>query len=304
MIVMPGYSISTLLYRGYRTVVYQAVRTRDSLPVVLKTLQPEYATPENFGRLKHEYEISKELDLEGVVKTVGLESYDGVPVLVLEDFGGVSLKSRIPAEGMNTTEFLKCAVQISKALGELHSRQIIHKDIKPSNFIVNPSTGVTKITDFGISSRLQQEYYSAVISDFFEGSVIYMSPEQTGRMNRAVDYRTDFYSVGISFYELLTGRLPFQAKDQMEWVHCHIARPPLHPHLVNPEIPEALSAIIMKLMAKTAEDRYQSAHGLVADLEKCLEQLGSGGRNCFLYSRQSGCVKPVPDRPETLRQRR
>ncbi len=281
MIVIPGYSISTLLYRGNRTVVYQGVRTRDSQPVVIKTLQPEYATPENSGRLKHEYEISRDLDIDGVVKAVGLESYDGLPALILEDFGGVSLKSRIPPEGMALAEFLKYAVQIAHALGELHSRQIIHKDIKPSNFIVNPATGVTKITDFGISSRLQQEYYSAVISGFFEGSVIYMSPEQTGRMNRAVDYRTDFYSAGVSFYELLTGRLPFQATDQLEWVHCHIARPPLHPRLVNPEIPEVLSAIIMKLLAKTAEERYQSAHGLVADFERCREQLDSGGTISF-----------------------
>jgi predicted ATPase/signal transduction histidine kinase/tRNA A-37 threonylcarbamoyl transferase component Bud32 len=281
MIVIPGYSISTLLYRGNRTVVYQGVRSRDSLPVVIKTLQPEYATPENSGRLKHEYEISKDLDLNGIVKTVGLESCSGVPALILEDFGGESLKSRIPADGMDTAEFLKCAVQIAKALGELHSRQIIHKDIKPSNFIANPSTGVTKITDFGISSRLQQQYYTAVISDYFEGSVIYMSPEQTGRMNRAVDYRTDFYSAGVSFYELLTGQLPFHAKDQLEWVHCHIARPPLHLHLINPEIPEALAAIIMKLMAKSAEERYQSAHGLVADFERCLEQLDSSGKITF-----------------------
>ncbi len=281
MIVIPGYSISTLLYRGNRTVVYQGVRTGDALPVVIKTLQPEYATPENYGRLKHEYEISRDLTIDGVVKAVGLESCDGVPALVLEDFGGVSLKSRIPPDGMSPPEFLKCAVQIAYALGELHARQIIHKDIKPSNFIVNPITGVTKITDFGISSRLQQEYYSPVISDFFEGSVIYMSPEQTGRMNRAVDYRTDFYSAGVSFYELLTGRLPFRATDQLEWVHCHIARPPLHPHLVNSEIPEVLSAIIMKLLAKTAEERYQSAHGLVADFERCREILFSGGTKAF-----------------------
>lgn len=281
MIVIPGYSISTLLYRGTRTVVYQGVRNRDSLPVAIKTLQPEYATPEYSGRLKHEYEISKDLKLSGVVTAVSLESCGGVPALILEDFGGVSLKSRIPADGMDTAEFLRCAIQVAQSLGDLHSRQIIHKDIKPSNFIINPGTGITKITDFGISTHLLQEYYTSVISDAFEGSVTYMSPEQTGRMNRAVDYRTDFYSAGVAFYEMVSGQLPFHAADQLEWVHCHIARPPLPPQRNNRPIPEAVSAIIMKLMAKTAEDRYQSARGLVADLQQCLEQLASKGSIVF-----------------------
>ncbi len=281
MIVIPGYSISQVLYRGSRTIVYQGIRSSDSRPVVIKTLQPEYATPENAGRLKHEYEITKDLNLEGVVKAYGFEISGRVSALILEDFGGVSLKSQISSVRMDLAAFLKVAVGVAKALGEIHSQQIIHKDIKPSNIIVNPSSSLTNITDFGISTSLQQEYYTTLISDSFEGSVSYMSPEQTGRMNRAVDYRTDFYSAGVSFYELLTGQLPFQAKDQLEWVHCHIARPPLHPHLVNPEIPEALAAIIMKLLAKTAEERYQSAHGLTADLEKCLEQLESTGKIDF-----------------------
>ncbi|MDO9067520.1 MAG: ATP-binding sensor histidine kinase [Deltaproteobacteria bacterium] len=281
MIGIPGYSISQVLYQGSRTIVYQGVRNIDSLPVVIKTLQSEYATPENSGRLKHEYEITRNFDLDGVVKAYGFEISNGISALILEDFGGVSLKSRIAAGRMETTSFLKIAIGVAKALGELHAHQIVHKDIKPSNIIVNPSTGLTKITDFGISTRLMQEYYTTVISDSFEGSVIYMSPEQTGRMNRAVDYRTDFYSAGVSFYELLTGQLPFQAKDQLEWVHCHIARPPQQPYQVNQDIPEALSAIIIKLMAKTPEERYQSAHGLVADLEMCQEQLESKGAITF-----------------------
>ncbi|MDD5284954.1 MAG: AAA family ATPase, partial [Desulfuromonadaceae bacterium] len=281
MIDLPGYSISQLIYHGSRTIVYQGCRSRDSLPVVIKALQPEQSTSESIGRLRHEYEITRNLHLTGVVKAYALEITGGISALILEDFGGVSLKSEISTGRMEPSAFLKIAIEVAKTLAELHAHQIIHKDIKPSNIIVNPSSGLTKITDFGISSRLQQQYYTTVISDSFEGSVIYMSPEQTGRMNRAVDYRTDFYSAGVSFYELLTGQLPFQAKDQLGWVHCHIARPPPHPHLVDPEIPEALSAIIVKLMAKTAEERYQSAHGLVADLQKCLEQLESSGKIAF-----------------------
>ena len=276
MVVIPGYSITALLYRGSRTLVYRGVRTCDALPVVIKTLQPEWATPENSGRLNHEYEISRDLNLNNIVKTVGLEASHGALALILEDFGGVSLKSRLPADGMGLIEFLKCAVQVARALGELHSCQIVHKDVKPANIIINPSTGMTKITDFGISTNLMQEFQSPLISDAFEGSVSYMSPEQTGRMNRAVDYRTDFYSAGVAFYEMLSGQLPFHAEDQLEWVHCHIARQPSPLQSFNRTIPAALSAVIMKLMAKTAEERYQSAHGLVADLEQCLHQVATG----------------------------
>lgn len=279
MIDLSGYIIEKGWYKeGKRSVVYRGIREPDRKPVILKTLKPEFFTPENAGRLLHEFEIARDLNLERIVRMYGLETYEGMPVLVMEDFGGVPLKDCIAPGGMDTADFLRLAIQVTAAVGSLHVHRIIHKDIKPSNIIIHPLTGLAKITDFGISSRLEREYRTSIHSDLIEGSFTYMSPEQTGRMNRAVDYRTDFYSLGISLYEALTGKLPFPAADPLEWVHCHIARPPLSPHQLKPAVPSAISAIISKLLAKTAEERYQSAAGLLADLEQCRDQLSAEGR--------------------------
>lgn len=178
------------------------------------------------------------------------------------------------------TECLRIAIAIADSLGELHKVPIIHKDIKPSNIIINEKTGEVRLTDFSIASRLVVT--NATPGQLpkgdmdLEGTLAYMSPEQTGRMNRSLDYRTDFYSLGVTLYEMLTGRLPFISTDPMELVYCHIAKPPVWPKQVNPEIPEAVAAIVMKLLAKRAEERYQSAAGLKYDLEICLERLQAG----------------------------
>ncbi len=168
-------------------------------------------------------------------------------------------------------------MRIADLLGAIHAGNIIHKDINPSNIVYNPTTGQVKIIDFGISTVLSRENPTLSNPNVLEGTLAYMSPEQTGRMNREIDYRTDFYSLGATFYELLTGRLPFDTGDAMELVHCHIAKVPVPPHEVNPQIPKAISEIVMKLLAKTAEERYQSAWGIKADLEECLTQLQDKG---------------------------
>ncbi len=197
--------------------------------------------------------------------------------MILEDFDGKSLRVFLSSRAIAIKEFLAIAIQLAETLGELHQKNIIHKNIKPQNIIINPATGQVKITDFSIASRLSRENQTINDLNLLEGTLAYMSPEQMGRMNRSLDYRTDFYSLGVTFYEMLTGQLPYTATDAMELVHCHIAKNALPPHELSSHIPHIVSAIVIKLLAKTAEDRYQSAYGIKVDLEICLKQLETTG---------------------------
>jgi len=249
----PGYQILTQLYESMNSEVYRAVRDSDHLPVILKILKQDYPTPAELTRYQQEYELTHLLNLEGVIQVDGLEKYQNSFVLILEDFGGDSLKNWI---------------KIVTSLGQIHAANIIHKDINSANIVLNRETGQLKIIDFGISTRLPREMPMLKAPNVLEGTLAYLSPEQTGRMNRSLDYRTDFYSLGVTFYELLTHQLPFATKDDLELIHCHIAQLPVPPHAINPTIPRPLSEMVMKLMAKNAEDRYQSALGLKYDLEQ------------------------------------
>ena len=173
---------------------------------------------------------------------------------------------------MEIGKFLRLAVSLAAALGRLHERGLIHKDIKPTNIFVNSATDQVWLTGFGIASRLPRERQSPEAPEFIAGTLAYMAPEQTGRMNRSIDSRTDLYALGVTFYEMLTGSLPFTASDPMEWVHCHMARPPAPPGQRLKNLPGSVSAIIMKLLAKTAEERYQTAAGAENDLRRCLAE--------------------------------
>ncbi len=274
---IPGYQILALIYESANSLVYRGRRDRDNQPVVLKLLKHEYPTQADLARYEQEYEITRSLNLEGVVRSWDLHKYKNSLVMVLEDFGGESLKILTASQKFTLLGFLNIAIKIAEDLGEIHALNIIHKDINPSNIVFNPATGQLKFIDFSIATVASRETTAIKNPNVLEGTLAYMSPEQTGRMNRSLDYRTDFYSLGLTFYELLTHRLPFETTDAMELVHCHIARQLVPPHEVNPEIPKALSNIVMKLAAKTAEKRYQSAWGLKADLEECLRQLQSVG---------------------------
>ncbi|MEH1787640.1 MAG: AAA family ATPase, partial [Nostoc sp.] len=199
---------------------------------------------------------------------------------VMEDFGGISLKDFAKVERLHITslkEFLLSAISLCNTLDIVIRHRIIHKDIKPSNILINPETKQVKLIDFSIASLLPRETQEIQNANALEGTLAYLSPEQTGRMNRGIDYRSDFYSLGVTFYELLTGQLPFVSDDPMELVHCHLAKNPIAVHHHNPNIPLVLSEIISKLMAKNAEDRYQSALGIKHDLEICLSQLQATG---------------------------
>ncbi|MEG4068639.1 AAA family ATPase [Microcoleus sp. Pol11C2] len=277
MIILPGYTIAETLYEGDRTVVYRGIRERDRQPVILKIIKNEYPHIEEITRLRQEYTIPQKLDVPGIVKPYNLVTYHNSFALILEDFGGQSVSELLKIKKLELQEFLTMAIYLVETLSQVHKVGIIHKDIKPSNIIINPDTTEVKITDFSIAIALPKEQQTIVNPNLLEGTLAYMSPEQTGRMNRAIDYRTDFYSLGVTFYEMLTNQLPFNTTDPMELVYCHIAKQPVPPKEVA-EIPQAVSDIVMKLLAKNAEDRYQSAAGLKFDLETCLQQLQTTGK--------------------------
>jgi tRNA A-37 threonylcarbamoyl transferase component Bud32 len=289
-----AYILAELLHEGSSCVLYRGYRIADREPIIAKLLKSEYPSPRDLARLRHEYSIAREIDAPGVVKTYGLEEIEGRLALVLEDFGGLSLSDILRTERLDRTTALQIGALLADAVGAIHDHHIIHKDIKPHNILVNRATGQVKLIDFGIASRLSLETHRATRPDALEGTLSYMSPEQTGRMNRSVDSRTDLYSLGVTLFEMLTGTLPFAAKDPMEMVHSHIARAPPAPHEREPAIPRVVSDIVLKLLAKSAEDRYQSAHGLKADLETSLAQW-----------RASGEIEPFPlgrrDAPLELR---
>ena len=175
-------------------------------------------------------------------------------------------------------QFLGLAVGLATALGGVHKSNLIHKDVKPSNILVNSATGEVRLTGFGIASRLRREHQTPEPPEFIAGTLPYMAPEQTGRMNRSIDSRSDLYALGVTLYEMLTGCLPFTASDPIEWVHSHIARHPLPPHQRLNSVPACVSAIVMKLLAKTPEERYQTASGVESDLRRCLDEWEACGR--------------------------
>lgn len=277
MIAIPGYQVLEKVYESSRSLVYRSQRNSDRACVILKILRQEYPSPQAIARFQMEYKIICSLNLEGVIKAYGLEFYQQSPVIVLEDFGAESLQQQLQKEhNLKLEQFLSLAIKITAIIGEIHQHNIIHKDINPSNIVLNKTTGEVKIIDFGIATALSWENPTFRNLNILEGTLAYMSPEQTGRMNRMLDYRTDFYSLGVTFYQLLCDRLPFETTDAIELVHSHIARQAISPHELTKAytlpIPEAVSNIIMKLLSKNAEDRYQSAKGILADLQECLNQ--------------------------------
>ncbi|WP_437752522.1 AAA family ATPase [Sorangium sp. So ce1389] len=272
----PRYLVLEVLHTGADTILYRARREQDGRPVVLKVLRRDQASPRALRRLHHEYEIARRLDAPVIVKAHAIDTFGDQVALVLENFGGRSL-DQLQGGPMPLERFFPLALRLSAALAELHRHHVIHKDIKPQNLLCNPDTGEVKITDLGIACLSPREPQRLSRDGLIEGTLAYMAPEQTGRMNRWIDERTDLYSLGVTFYEMLTGTLPFQASDPVEWVHCHIAQKPQPPHAIIPSIPPALSAVVLKLLAKAAEERYQSALGLRYDLDACFTQLRASG---------------------------
>jgi serine/threonine protein kinase len=241
------------------------------IAVLMVDLAAEARTPGDLDRLAHEYGLKDELDSAWAARPLELMREGGRSLLVLEDPGGEPL-DRLLGRPMVLEGFLPFAIGMATALAQVHQRGLIHKDIKPANVLVNSATGQAWLMGFGIASRLPRERQAPAPPEVIAGTLAYMAPEQTGRMNRSIDFRSDLYALGVTLYQMLTGELPFTASDPMEWVHCHIARHPDPPDERVAGIPAPLSAIVMKLLAKMAEDRYQTAAGLSVDLRKCLAQ--------------------------------
>ncbi len=237
----------------------------------------ERQAPAILNRLVHEYELRYELDAAWAARPLALAREGGRMALLLEDAGGEPLERLIGAP-METGNFLRVAIGLVGALGKAHQRGLVHKDVKPANILVNCGDGLTRLTGFGIASRLPRERQTPQPPEVIAGTLAYMAPEQTGRMNRSIDSRSDLYAVGVTFYQMLTGDLPFRAADPMEWVHCHVARQPIAPADRLKSVPAVISQMVMKLLAKTAEERYQTAAGVEHDLRRCLAEWNLKGR--------------------------
>jgi predicted ATPase/signal transduction histidine kinase/tRNA A-37 threonylcarbamoyl transferase component Bud32 len=277
MLELPNYRLLERIHEGINSDVFLGQSIATGQNVAVKAARTGANSARKIAMIHHEHAIASAIDLPGVVRPIALEVGPGRAALVME-YAGTSLERLLAhhAGDLGVATALDYAIQVAAAIGGIHAARIIHKDVKPSNIIVDIATGVAKLSDFSISTVLTGE--RAPLGDFrsLEGTLQYLSPEQTGRMNRSIDYRTDFYSFGVTLFELTTGKLPFDARDPMQLVHAHIALQPPLAHTLNPRVPQCLSAVIAKLMAKTAEDRYQTAAHLQADLETCRGAVRTG----------------------------
>ena len=273
---MDGFSITEEIHRG-KSVVYRGTRLEDSLSVIIKTLGDMYPLKDSFYNFELEYNILSKLDHPGIIKVYSKKKFRKSSAIIMEDFKGISLKEKIKSEKLRVKKFLKLALQIVDAVGYIHKNKIVHKDLNPSNILVNSDTHKVKLIDFASSSLVSQERFTHKSFNELGKSISYISPEQTGRVRSHVDYRSDFYSLGITFYEMLTGELPFLTSDTIEVIHSHIAKDidiPIHRF---PEVPNVFWSIIRKMTSKDKRDRYQSVVGLRKDLEQCQKYLDNTG---------------------------
>ncbi|QLE59508.1 ATP-binding sensor histidine kinase [Nostoc sp. TCL26-01] len=267
---IPNYTVVEQLYIGSRTAVYRAVQTDQGLPVVIKVLRKEYPSFSELVQFRNQYTTTKNLPIPGIIPPLSLKPLGNSYALVMADWGGIALSKYTQQQTLHWSEVLIIASQLTDILHDLSQHQVVHKDIKPANILIHPESKQVKLIDFSIASLLPKEIQENQSPSSLEGTLAYIAPEQTGRMNRGIDYRSDFYALGVTLYQLLTGTLPFVCDDPLELLHCHIAKTAVPIHQVNPDVPTQVSAIAAKLMAKNAEDRYQSAMGLKHDLEQCL----------------------------------
>lgn len=280
---IPGYRINELIYSSERSLVFSGKKLENDDDVIIKKLNSHYPSSGLISSFQYEYRIASRFDAPEIIKTYSMEKVNNSLAMVMEDFGGVSLDKISNGSPIELEDFFHLSHKIANSIARIHQQKIIHRNVNPGNIVCNLQTGEVKIIDFGICTELSLERQAMNLTDHWGGVLPYISPEQTGRMNRHLDYRSDFYSLGITFFELLTGQLPFQAKDTMEWIHCHLAKTPQNPCELNGDIPEPVSRIVLKLLSKNAEDRYQSIVGIIRDLESCQKQHSTKGeRETFI----------------------
>jgi diguanylate cyclase (GGDEF)-like protein len=272
----PGLATISCIYESNTTKIFRCQQKSDHLPVIVKTINQEFPSKELLDSLRHEYDVAKILNFEGIIKMYALQPVNKGLIIVMEDFDAVSLQQMIAQKQLTLEYALHIAITLCKILDKIHEKSIVHKDVNPGNILVNRDAGIIKIIDYAFASTLHRHDKNND-SEKIQGTLSYIAPEQTGRMDRSVDYRSDYYAFGVSLYEMITGRLPFVTKDPLRLIHCHIAKSPLPPHDLNMDIPKSVSNIVMKLIAKNPEDRYQNINGIKADLEKCLNQLQNSG---------------------------
>ena len=274
---IPGYSLEEVIFESGRTWFWRGRRQSDGLWVLIKEAVSSEQSAQELAEIRHEYEITQALEIDGILRAEEVVQYENGSALILENTDALPLRKLMDTTRLDLLDSLKVAVSLTGTLEEVHRQGHLHKMINPFNIFLDPVSGTVKLTGFGLATRLPKEN-SATLSSQLSGETLpYISPEQTGRMNRPLDYRSDFYSLGVILYELFSGRVPFHSREVMEIIHGHIARQPVPLDQVAPRVPKTLSNMVMKLMAKRAEARYQSHSGLSADLLTCLEQLENQG---------------------------
>ena len=274
---LPGYDILETLHEGPRSVICRARWCADDQIVVVKCVASGAPVDSELQRLHRDFEVGRQIRDEHVIKYRDLVPFDHNLAIVQEGWEAANLAQSLCSAGSDLASFLNSAIQIAEGLRAIHRAGVVHKDVTPFNILVASDCPLLKLTDFASASQLRQQAHLVGHPSRLAGRLAYISPEQTGRMSRLLDYRTDFYSLGVTLYELLCGRRPFMASDPLELVHCHLARVPDPPHAIREEIPEVVSAIVMKLLAKNAEERYQSSQGLIHDLCRCQQAWSATG---------------------------
>ena len=270
---LAGYSVDDAVWEEPASTVRSGTEVGTGRRVLIRVPRSAGRSPEGADRLRRDYEIARTLPPELVVAPIALERIEAGTALVLEDCGARPLQQVVAVRRLNLLEVLDIGAKLAAVVGQLHAKRIVHKNLSPHSVWYDPSTGDVRVTDFGVAANLIEDGLQIPLAGHIEGLLTHIAPEQTGRLVRAVDHRADHYSLGVLLYQLLTGRLPFASSDPLQLVHAHLARVPPAPHAVDPAIPVPVSSIVMKLLAKAPDERYQSAQGLRADLVVCSTQL-------------------------------